>query len=185
MPDRAGRTTRLKIQDAAIWKVAELMAYAMAMNLFLTGVEAFKEFYAGGHHAVYTIFYYIGLKGHYNLVPYAWTSIASDLLAFLLLLVPAWRKHPVTLNLGCFLIYTGTYIEKGIGLLIPGFTPDTLGQITIYTPSFSELRIAAGVFASGFLLFTLMVKVAIPVLLGDFRHAPSRATPEPELVTAI
>ena len=29
------RTTRLKIQDAAIWKIAELMAYAMAVNLFL------------------------------------------------------------------------------------------------------------------------------------------------------
>lgn len=171
------RTTRLKIQDAAIWKVAELMAYAMAMNLFLTGVEAFKEFYAGGHHAVYTRFYYVGLDGHSGLVPYAWWSIACDLVAFVLLMLPRTRTNPVTLNLGCLLIYMGTYIEKGIGLLIPGFTPDCLGQINEYTPSTGELRIAAGVFSVGFLLFTVMIKVAVPVMLGEFRYT---LAPEPE-----
>jgi Ni/Fe-hydrogenase subunit HybB-like protein len=167
------RTTRLKIQDAAIWKVAELMAYSMAMNLFLTGMEAFKEFYAGGHHSVYTEFYFIGLKGHNGLVPYAWTAVGCDFAAFLLLLVPKTRRHPITLNLGCLLIYAGTYIEKGIGLLIPGFTPDTLGQINEYTPSMGELQIAAGIFSVGFLLYTLMVKVAVPILLGEFKYVPA------------
>jgi Ni/Fe-hydrogenase subunit HybB-like protein len=165
------KTTRLKIQDAAIWKVAELMAYAMAMNLFLTGVEAFKEFYAGGHHSVYTRFYFVGLDGHTGLVRYAWLSIACDVVSFFLLLIPALRKNAITLNLGCLLIYMGTYIEKGIGLLVPGFTPDTLGQINEYTPSMSELQIAAGVFAIGFLIFTVMVKVAVPVILGEFKYA--------------
>jgi molybdopterin-containing oxidoreductase family membrane subunit len=179
------RTTRLRIQDAAIWKVGELMAYAMAMNLFLTFVEAFKEFYAGGHHAVYTKFYFIGLKGHNGLVFYAWLSIACDFVAFLLLLIPAARRNFITLNLGCLLIYTGTYIEKGIGLLIPGFTPDALGQINEYTPSFSELRIAAGVFSIGFLLYTVMVKVAVPVMLGEFKHAPPKSRqPAPGAVQA-
>ena len=93
-------------------------------------MEAFKEFYAGGQHAVYTQFYFVGLDGHNGLVPYAWLAVACDVVAFLLLLIPATRKNVVTLNLGCLLIYTGTYIEKGIGLLIPGFTPDTLGEIT-------------------------------------------------------
>jgi molybdopterin-containing oxidoreductase family membrane subunit len=165
-------TTRLKIQDAAIWKVAELMAYAMATNLFLTGMEAFKEFYAGGHHAVHTEFYFVGLHGHHGLVPYAWLAVACDSIAFLLLLIPATRMNPITLNIGCVFIYTGTYIEKGIGLLIPGFTPDTLGEIYDYRPSITELQIAAGIFSVGFLLFTLMVKVAVPVMLGEFRYAP-------------
>jgi molybdopterin-containing oxidoreductase family membrane subunit len=170
-------TTRLKIQDAAIWKVAELMAYAMAMNLFLTGMEAFKEFYAGGHHAVHTQFYFIGLHGHRGLVPYAWLSVACDFIAFLLLLIPRTRMNAITLNIGCLLIYTGTYIEKGIGLLIPGFTPDTLGEIAEYRPSMTELQIAAGIFSVGFLLFTLMVKVAVPVMLGEFKHTPAKSKP--------
>jgi len=168
------RTTRLKIQDAAIWKIAELMAYAMAVNLFLTGMEAFKEFYAGGEHGVYTEFYYFGLGEHRALVPYAWASVACDIAAFFLLLIPATRKSFVTLNLGCFLIYTGTYIEKGIGLLIPGFTPDALGEIRDYTPSVNEILIAAGIFSVGFLLYTLSVKVAVPVMLGEFKQAKSK-----------
>lgn len=178
------RTTRLKIQDAAIWKVAELMAYAMAMNLFLTGMEAFKEFYAGGHHSVFTRFYFVGLHGHNGLVPYAWTAIVCNTIAFFLLLIPATRKNAITLNVGCLLIYTGTYIEKGIGLLIPGFTPDTLGQITDYTPSLTELQVAAGIFSVGFLIYTLMIKVSVPVMLGELKYAPKspQAMTEPGLV---
>ena len=171
------RFTRFEIQDAAIWKVAELMAYSMAMNLFLTGMEAFKEFYAGGHHAVHTEFYFVGFHGHHTLVPYAWVSVVCDLTAFLLLLIPKTRMNPITLNIGCVLIYLGTYIEKGIGLLIPGFTPDTLGEIREYTPSMTELQIAAGIFSVGFLLFTLMVKVAVPVMLGEFRYTPANSQP--------
>jgi molybdopterin-containing oxidoreductase family membrane subunit len=164
------RTTRLKIQDAAIWKIAELMAYAMAINLFLAGAEAFKEFYAGGEHVVFTKYYWLGL-GEYNaLVPYAWAALAFNFTAFLLLLIPRTRKNFITLNLGCLLIYAGTYIEKGIGLLVPGFTPDTLGQVCEYTPSLSELLIAAGVFSLGFLLYTVMVKVAVPIMLGEFKR---------------
>lgn len=174
-------TTRLKIQDAAIWKVAELMAYSMAANLFLTGMEAFKEFYAGGHHAVHTVFYFIGLHGHHGLVPYAWTAVVCNTIAFFLLLIPKTRMNPITLNVGCVLIYMGTYIEKGIGLLIPGFTPDTLGEIVDYEPSMTELQIAAGIFSIGFLLFTLMVKVAVPVMLGEFKYRPgARARPAEE-----
>ena len=32
----------------------------------------------------------------------------------------------------------------------------------------NELRVAAGVFALGFLVFTLMLKVAVPISLGEF-----------------
>jgi len=90
--------------------------------------------------------------------------------AFLLFLLPRTRRHPVTLNLGCLLIYSGVYIEKGIGLVIPGMTPDALGEIYEYTPTLVELEVAAGIFATGFFLFTLLVKIAVPVLTGEFDH---------------
>jgi molybdopterin-containing oxidoreductase family membrane subunit len=76
----------------------------------------------------------------------------------------------VTLNIGCLLIWIGVYLEKGMGLVIPGMTPDTLGEIYEYAPSMVEWWIAAGIFSVGFLLFTLMVKVATPIMLGEF-HA--------------
>ena len=37
------RFTRFEISDAAIWKIAELMAYAMFVNLFLLAAEILKQ----------------------------------------------------------------------------------------------------------------------------------------------
>ncbi len=174
------KTTKLRIQDEAIFKVAELMAYTMGFNLFLTAAEAFKEFYSNTQHVVYMQYLYFGLKGHHTLVPFAWTSVACGLAAFILFLVPKTRRNWITLNLGCVLIYSSVYIEKGMGLIIPGLTPDTLGEIYVYRPSLTEVMVAGGIFAIGFLVFTLLLKAAVPMMLGEFTiskgrsHAPTK-----------
>jgi Ni/Fe-hydrogenase subunit HybB-like protein len=170
------RFTRFEIDDAAIWKIAELMAYAMFFNLFLHGAEAFKEYYSATEHLLYTRYWYQGLGGHRTLVPYAWSAVALNVIAFVLFIVPAARRNWVTLNLGCLATYAGCYIDKGMGLIIPGLTPDALGEIYEYVPSITELRVAAGVFAIGFLVFTLMLKVAVPISLGEF-HDDAPASP--------
>jgi hypothetical protein len=56
------RFTRFEIQDAAIWKIAELMAYAMAVNLFLLGAEVFKEFYSGTEHVIHMQYMFTGVE---------------------------------------------------------------------------------------------------------------------------
>jgi Ni/Fe-hydrogenase subunit HybB-like protein len=162
------RLTRFEIQNEAIWKIAELMAYAIFINLFLHGAEAFKEYYSNSEHLLYTRYWFEGLDGHRTLVPFAWAAVALNLLSFVLLVNPVSRRNWVLLNIGCVATYAGCYIEKGMGLIIPGLTPDTLGEIYEYYPSSSEVRVAAGVFAIGFLVFTLMLKVAVPILLGEF-----------------
>ncbi|HJW08837.1 MAG TPA: NrfD/PsrC family molybdoenzyme membrane anchor subunit, partial [Holophagaceae bacterium] len=167
------KTTPLHITDEAIFKVAELMAYAMGFNLFLTAAEVFKEFYSHTEHLVHIQYLYEGIRGHNTLVPYAWASVGCGLAAFLLFLIPKTRTHWVTLNLGCLLIYSSVYIEKGMGLIIPGLTPDTLGEIYEYAPSWTEVLVAAGIFSLGFLVFTLMLKAAVPVILGN-SHAHDR-----------
>jgi Ni/Fe-hydrogenase subunit HybB-like protein len=172
------RFTRFEIRNEAIWKVAELMAYAMFLNLFLHGAEAFKEYYSDTEHLLFTRYWYEGLGEHRTLVPYAWSAVALNVIAFALFIVPAARRHLVTLNIGCFATYAGVYIEKGMGLIIPGLTPDTLGEIYEYSPSMTEVRVAAGVFALGFLVFTLMLKVAVPISLGEFRQKPVVAEEE-------
>ena len=172
------KTTRLTIKDEAIFKVAELMAYTMGFNLFLTAAEAFKELYSGTEHMVYFQYLLFGLKGHTTLVPYAWASILCGLAAFILFLVPRTRTNWVTLNIGCVLIYASVYIEKGMGLIIPGLTPDVLGDIYVYRPSFTEIAVAAGIFAIGFLVFTLMLKAAVPMMLGEFTLTKGRTPRE-------
>lgn len=172
------RFTHFEIRDEAIWKIAELMAYAMFLNLFLHGAEAFKEFYSNTQHVLYTRYWYLGLGSHHTLVPYAWAAVACNLLSFGLFISPSMRRNWITLNLGCLATYAGVYIEKGMGLIIPGLTPDTLGEIYEYYPTMTELRVAAGVFAVGFLLFTLMLKVAVPISLGEFRDHKEAEAPD-------
>ena len=167
------RFTRFEIQDAAIWKVAELMAYAMFVNLFLLGAEVFKEYYSGTEHLAHMQYRFTGLQGHDSIVPYMWAAVACSVVAFLLFLVPRTRRNVVTLNLGCVLIWIGVYLEKGMGLIIPGLTPDTLGEIYEYAPSTTEWWVAAGIFSVGFLAFTLMTKVAMAILLGELSASPA------------
>jgi hypothetical protein len=63
-----------------------------------------------------------------------------------------------------------------------------MGEIYEYFPSLNELLVAIGIFGFGFLLFTLMVKVTIPILHGEFRSSraqrPMVAAPAPALETA-
>jgi Ni/Fe-hydrogenase subunit HybB-like protein len=165
------RTNGLPIKDEAIWKIAELMSYAMFLNLFLLGAELFKEFYSSTEHVLYTQYLWFGIGEHKALVPYAWFSLFCSFTAFVVFLIPRTRRNLVTLNLGCLLIWAGVYIEKGLGLIIPGMTPDTLGQIYEYRPTATEWGTAAAVFGIGFLVFTVLVKIAVPILVGTFRTA--------------
>jgi Ni/Fe-hydrogenase subunit HybB-like protein len=173
------KAARMEIKDEAIHKVAELMAYAMFVNLFLLGAEIFKEYYSGSEHLRHTEYLWSGLEGHRPLVPFAWISLVCSAVAFVLFLVPRTRRHPITLNLGCGLIWTGVYIEKGICVVLPGMTPDTLGEIYEYTATLTEWAVGAGIFGVGFLVFTLLVKIAVPIMTGTFREDVARAAEPP------
>ena len=163
------KTAKIPIKDEAIWKVAELMAYAMFFNLFLLGAEVFKEFYSAKEELVHTQYLWFGLGEHKALVPYAWLSLVASVAAFFIFIVPRLRTNWVWLNVGCLLIWAGVYIEKGMGLVIPGMTPDTLGEIYEYTPTVTEWSIALGIFGVGFLVLTILVKISVPILVGTFK----------------
>jgi Ni/Fe-hydrogenase subunit HybB-like protein len=160
--------TSFHIRREAIWKIAELMAYFMGLNLFLLGAEVFQEYYGGKEHLVHMHYMFSGVDGHDAIVPWMWTAVACSIAAFLLFLRRKNRENPILLNLGCALIFVGVYLEKSMGMVIPGMTPDVLGEIYEYVPSWNEIRVAIGVMAIGAMLFTVMVKVATPILHGEF-----------------
>jgi molybdopterin-containing oxidoreductase family membrane subunit len=166
------RTTKLPIKNEAMEKIAELMAYFMFVNLFLLGAEVFKEYYWQTEHVVHFQYLFSGLHGHNALVPFSTAFVGCGIAAFIIFLIPATRKNTVTRNIGCLLIYASVYLEKGMGLVIPGMTPDMLGEIYEYTPTLGELRVGAMIFSIGFLIFTLLTKLAIPIMNGEFAHRP-------------
>jgi molybdopterin-containing oxidoreductase family membrane subunit len=63
----------------------------------------------------------------------------------------------------------GVYIEKGIGLIVPGFVPDALGEIYEYSPTTTEIVITMGVWAFGALIYTILLKIAVPIYTGKLR----------------
>ncbi len=160
--------TRIEIRNEAIFKVAELIAYSMFINLFLLGAEVFKEFYSNTVHLAPLQYLLEGLKGHNDLVPYIWTAMIFNVSAFFLFLIPQTRENYVTLNIGCVLIIIGVYIEKGMGLVIPGLVPDTLGEIYEYSPTGIEILLTMGIWATGLFVYTLLLRVAVPILTGEF-----------------
>lgn len=162
------KTTKFEIKDEAIWTIAELMVYSMSVYLFFTIAELFKEFYSGTEHILYWKYLLFGIGDNKEIVIYSWSSIIMGFIAFVLFLVPKTRKNFITLNIGAVMIYISVYLEKGIALIIPGFTPDVLGQIYVYTPSMTEIRTAVMIFSLGFLMFTFLVKIAIAIIFEDY-----------------
>ncbi len=165
------RIFRITISNKALYKIAELIAYAMFLNLFLLGAEVYKEYYSHTSELAPFTYLFQGLHGHTALVPWIWTAMSFNVAAFFIFLIPWLREHLFTLNLGSILIIVGVWIEKGIGFIIPGFVPDPLGEIYDYMPNFTELTVSFGVWACGLLFFTLLLKVAIPIGVGDFIHS--------------
>jgi Ni/Fe-hydrogenase subunit HybB-like protein len=169
--------TKFQIKDEAIFKIAELIAYAMFINLFLLGAEVFKEYYSDTAHLAPMRYLYQGLDGHSALVSWIWTATLFNVAAFFLFLIPQTRENHVTLNIGCFLIFVGVWIEKGMGLVIPGFIPDSLGGIYEYSPTGIEILVSLGIFATGMLVFTMLLRVAIPIMNGDFHVSEDGVNP--------
>jgi molybdopterin-containing oxidoreductase family membrane subunit len=164
------RVGKIKISDVALFKIGELLAYAMAANLFFLGVEVFTEFYGGTAHSVHARFQWFGIHGRTDIAVYTWLALACNSLAFLGFMIPALRQRLRILNVACVLAVGGVFIEKGMGLLLPGMTPDALGEVYAYNPSLNELLVAAGIWGIGALLFTLMAKVAMAVTVGKLRY---------------
>jgi len=164
------RVSAIEIENRALFKIAELIAYAIFLNLFLLVSEIFKEYYSDTVHIAAFKYLFEGLHHHTVLVPWIWSAMAMNVAAFFLFLIPGTRKRLSTLNLGCIFIIVGVWIEKGPGFVIPGFVPDPLGEIYVYVPNLVELMVSFGIWATGLLIFTLLIKVAIPIETGAFSH---------------
>lgn len=164
------RITKLPIGAGATCTLASVLRVTLLINLFMVLSEVFTEFYTGGSHVASAVYLYFGLHGHSALVPWIWTSIALNITAAIILIHPVSRRREGALLLACAFCFVGLWIEKGMGLIIPGFIPSTLHEIVEYVPSHVEWKVTVGIWALGMMIFTLALKIAIPVLTGE-EHA--------------
>ena len=174
---------RLMITDRALMILRNIVQVSMLINVFLLVNEVFKEFYSGNLHSISAKYLFVGLHGHHALVPWIWSAILLNLTAMVLLILPVSRSLK-WLNLTCVLCIVGIWIEKGMGLVIPGFIPTPLGQMVEYSPSLNETLICLGIWAFGLLCYTLFLRMAVPILQGRLSKA-NEGQPEDEVLPVL
>jgi molybdopterin-containing oxidoreductase family membrane subunit len=144
-----------------------MMVVVLFVNLLLFLAEVVTEFRSATAHTIHMQYYFSGIGGHVALVGWSWFGATCNISAFFLLLIPKTRKNRIIMNIACGLVFVGVFIEKGIGLVLPGFTPGTLGELYEYFPSRVEIMIAIGIIGVGMLIFTLLARVAIPLTFSE------------------
>ncbi|HUU79946.1 MAG TPA: NrfD/PsrC family molybdoenzyme membrane anchor subunit [Acidobacteriota bacterium] len=144
--------------------LAGIVAYAMILNVFFFLLELFTAFYSqipGHMHAFQFLF--AGLEGYGRLAPWMWTATAFAVISLILLIIPETRRREGTLAVACVSVIIATWVDKGMALLIGGFTPNSFERVTPYWPTTPEVLITLGVYALGFFVLTVLYKIAISV----------------------
>ena len=156
-------TTSFRVEDQVFNKIRRISVVAAIINLIMLFSEVFKEFYLPTHHSLPAIYLYFGLKGHTALVPWIWTAIGMNLIGTLTLAFNPGKNNPRVLVPACILLFLGIWVEKGIGLIVPGLVPSPLGEVVDYAPSWVEVSITLGILALGIFVVSLLLKPALMI----------------------
>jgi Ni/Fe-hydrogenase subunit HybB-like protein len=158
-----------RVPEGAERTLLNIVRVSAVVNLFMLGSEVFTEFYTGGAHTAAAEYLYFGLHGHAELVPWIWTAIALNVVALVVILSPPLSERRWLLNVALAMTFVGIWIEKGMGLIVPGFIPSTLHEIVPYAPTVAEWKVTAGIWAFGLMVFTVALKIGLPAMDGRLR----------------
>ncbi|MCB1050307.1 MAG: polysulfide reductase NrfD [Acidobacteria bacterium] len=172
------RVTAYPIGQAIFQKLALITTVAAQINLIMLASELFKEFYFPTEHSKSAIYLFFGLEGHHALVGWIWTALSLNLLATIVLTLNPLRRKAMVLYPAVAVLFLSIWIEKGMGLVVPGFIPSPLGEVVDYSPSGVEIMVTLGLWAMGLFVLTLLVKVAIPIELGQLRAPQNQSLDE-------
>jgi molybdopterin-containing oxidoreductase family membrane subunit len=162
--------TRMWVEDSAIRLLTTIITWCLGIAIFLTLSEVVVEFYARTEHANGLYYLMFGLYGLTKLVPWFWASVVLMIGAFVLFLIPAVRNNMKLLSIACVMAFVGIWIEKGMGLIVPGFIPTPIGEVTEYYPTGVEVLMTVGIWAFGFFILTILLKGAIGILQGEIKY---------------
>jgi Ni/Fe-hydrogenase subunit HybB-like protein len=172
------QVTEYHVPDRALLTLRDIVQISMLINVFLLLNELFKEFYTDNLHVASSKYLFFGLHGHHALNGWIWTAVTCNLISMTLLILPL-SKSLKFLDVACVLAIVGIWIEKGMGLVIPGFVPTPLGEIVDYRPTLNETLICFGIWAFGLLCYTAFLRMAVPILQGRISRA-NEPVPNPE-----
>lgn len=147
-----------------IQSLAKIVTYGIIINVFFFLCEVFVVFYSQiPEHMDHLTYLFFGLHGHGVLVPWMWSSMALMCVGIILLVNPVTRRNESVLAIACIAVFIGTWIDKGLGMISGGFVPSPLHHVNEYVPTVAELIISLAVWCVGFLVLSVLFKMAITV----------------------
>lgn len=148
----------------AVRTLSIIIVYAMCINVFFYLCELFTAFYSNiPGHMEPILYLFSGHDGHFAWVSYwMWAAVILAIASLVILIPPQWRNSHL-LPYALAMLVAATWIDKGLGLLIGGFTPNMFEAITPYAPTFREVMVALGVYAVGAFVLSLLWKIALDV----------------------
>lgn len=158
------RVTGFEPGRQAMRTLATIITYAMCVNVFFYLLEVFTAFYSGipGHqHPL--VYLFTGHDGMAWVNGWMWTAAVFAIFSLILLIPPALRHNEHILPWALAMLVIASWIDKGLGLIIGGFTPTPFETITSYAPTLAEIIIGLGVYAIGALILSVLWKIAIDV----------------------
>lgn len=159
------RVSRFDPGREAIQKVAVIATYALLATVFFFLLEVFTVFYSDiPEHTLHFRYLLFGLGEKGRLVPWMWGSLTLTVAALVILLNPKARKNEGLLGLACAAVFISIWIDKGLGLVVPGFIPSPMGRVVEYAPTGPEVLITLGVWAFGFFILTVLYKIAVSAM---------------------
>ncbi|MDD2967063.1 MAG: polysulfide reductase NrfD [Desulfovibrionaceae bacterium] len=163
------RLTGFNPGEEAVKTLTKIITYAMCINVFFYCLELFTAFYSNiPGHMEPLIFLFAGHGGHVAWVTYwMWAAVILAFASLAMLIPPSLRDNMKLLPYALGMLVLASWIDKGLGLLVGGFTPNMFEAVTPYVPTFREIMVALGVYAIGALVLSLLWKIALDVKKGS------------------
>lgn len=154
-------STSYKIDKSVFSKLRLIIVISAIINLIMLFSEIFKEFYFPTHHSSSAVYLFFGMDGHNSLVPWIWTSVCINLMATLVIAFNPGKNNPKVLLPACGFLFIAIWMEKGIGLIVPGLIPSPLGEVVDYLPTKVELGVTFGILCLGITVVTWLIRTAL------------------------
>lgn len=155
------------VGQEAVRKLSVIVTYATLISIFFVALECFTAFYSGvPSHSASLRYLFAGLDGHREFVPLMWAFAVLVAAGAGLLLNPRTREQEGTLALACGAVFAGLWIEKGLGLVVGGMATNAFERVTAYVPTGWEVLIAAGIWATGLLVLTVLSRLVVSARRG-------------------
>ena len=158
------KNTKFDPGTKAMQTLMKIITYALIANIFFFACEVFTAYYSGiPGHIAHISYLFFGHDGHGVLVPWMWTAMILMITAIILLVQPKIRNNEKFMPIICIMVFVGTWIDKGMGMMAGGFVPSPTHHYNEYVPSAPELMITIGIWCVGFAVITVLFKIAVSI----------------------